>query len=163
MTLRLRDRATSPYVVARDPAGPAPGRWTVVVDVHGEPVTVLTPVGAADGVPPEVALVVAGGDTPVGEVLHLLDPDDVVVLTDGGAVTGVWAGDDLADAVMAGPQRFTTDVRLPGDIRIPEVRRRCRYAEGGTVCHQSMSFVEKPSEPPACGNPHALAAHRFGW
>lgn len=163
MTFRLRDRATSPYVVSDDPAVAAPDRWTVVVDAHGEPVTVLAPIGAADGVPQEVALVLAGGDTPVAEVLRLLEPDDVVVLTEAGAVTGVWAGDDLADAVMAGPSRFTTDVRLPGDIRIPEVRRRCRYAEGGAVCHEPMSFVEKPSDLPGCGNPHGLAAHRFGW
>ncbi|GGN83885.1 hypothetical protein GCM10010112_62680 [Actinoplanes lobatus] len=157
MTSRLRDRATSPYVVARPPATPAPDRWTVVVDERGEPVTVLTPAGA------EVAFVVADGETPVAAVLSLLEPDDVVVLTSAGTVSGVWAGDDLVDAVMAGPSRFTTDMRLPGEVRIPEVRRRCRYTEDGAVCDHRMSFPERPRELPECGNPQRLAAHRFGW
>jgi hypothetical protein len=134
----------------------------VVVDERGEPVAVLAPADEADA-PPEVGMVLADGRTPVAAVLPALEPDDVVVLTDAGTVVGVWAGEDLADAVMLGPPRFTTDVRLPGEIRIPEVRRRCRYAEAGTTCHSVLSVPEKPEVMPECGNPRQLTAHRFAW
>jgi len=159
---RLRDRAVAPFVLAREPATRVPGRWTVVVDEHGEPAAVLTPSDDADA-PPEVGMVLAGGETPIAAVLPALEPDDVVVLTDAGTVVGVWAGEDLVDAVMLGTPRFTTDVRLPGEVRIPEVRRRCRYADEGTTCQNVLSVPEKPEVMPECGNPHQLTAHRFVW
>lgn len=165
MTDSLRDRPLEPFVLAlTETATPSPDAWTVVVDAGGEPVTALPP-GTAD----EVGhVVVADADLPLDRALNSpafqeIEPDSPVVLTSAGKVVGVWAGVDLVDTLMRGGSRWLSDNQLPGQIGIPEIRRRCRYVEDSVACRSLLSVPEKPEVMPPCPNERMFSAHTFAW
>jgi hypothetical protein len=165
MADRLRDHATAEFVVTTSaaPERPAPGAWTVLVDAGGWPVAALPPGGAT----PVAEIVVAEADLPVAEALRAPALEDLaaecpVVCVSGGRVVGVWAGDDLLDALMRGPTR-SVGSDLPGEIRIPLVSRRCRFTEDAARCLSPLTVPEKPETMPPCRNTAGLAAHAFVW
>jgi hypothetical protein len=167
---RLRDQELAEFVtatVAARPAG-ASDRW-VVVTKDGAPVSAIAP---GTVVPPGAALppvVVAEADLDVNTALTsaaFLEIGDVgaVVVTDGEQVTGVWAGQPLAEAVLRGPVRSIFRSVLPGPpATIPLIERWCTYTEAGTVCATDEEFTVKPYPMPPCRNDHGLADHQFGW
>jgi hypothetical protein len=164
MAETLRDRARSTFVVSVSGAvKPSPGDWTVVVDA-GVPVSAIAP-GERAAV---TEIVVADADMPVdlalaAPALRDLEPGSAVVCVSEGDVVGLWAGEDLDDALMLGPARLAGDTRLAGTIQIPLVSRRCRFEEGGVPCGGRLSVPEKPESMPPCRNPAPLTAHNFVW
>jgi hypothetical protein len=165
MTDYLGDHASTMFVLSEaDAVAPSPREWTVVVGASGEPISALPP-----GDPVAVAeIVVAEADTPVDLALEFpalkdLEPGCPVVCVRDGAVVGLWAGDDLIDALMRGTVRLSSDSQLPGRIRIPTVLRQCRFVEDAVPCGSTLSVVEKPETMPLCPNTSMLAAHTFVW
>lgn len=92
-----------------------------------------------------------------------LDDDVVVVVRDDTEVLGVWHGPDLDEVLEIGTTRSGIDTSLPGDVHIPELVGRCRYAADGVDCGATMTFQEYPEPAPDCPNPNALADHPFLW
>ena len=165
MTDPLGDVADASFTVTgAQKAQPSPTGWTVVVDAAGEPVSAFAP-GATEAAP---EIVVADARMPVDVALGLhvlrdLAPDGAVVCVDGARrVVGVWAGHDLADALMLGALRHS-DVRLPGRIAIPRLTRLCQFAGPGTRCGTPLSWPERPETMPPCPNASGLADHTFVW
>jgi hypothetical protein len=182
----LRDRALQPFVTASlDDAAIAArgGAWVVLIDDGGQPVAAIPPgpqttaerdtaaglgvggPGRAEGGAPHasaVGIVTADAATPVAAAVasaafRAVDAGTPVVLLDAGRVAGVWAGPDLADALLHGAVRLPGATALPGRIDIPLIRRRCR------VCGEHATFAERPVEPAPCPNSRGLDAHPFGW
>jgi hypothetical protein len=165
MTEYLRDHATAMFVVSgASTVTPSPRDWTVVLGESGTPVSALPP-----GDPVAVAeIAVADADTPIEVALKFpaiqdLDPGCPVVCVRDGEVVGVWAGDDLVDALMRGALRGASDTQLPGRIRIPTVLRQCRFVENTASCGSSLSVEEKPDTMPMCPNTSMLSVHTFVW
>lgn len=153
--------------------------WVAVVDDQGVPVCVA----ASDDLerqgwerhlrdlvltfPP---FVVVEDEMPVREAVRssafrTMDAESPVLVRRKGAVAGVWAGDDLAEAMLANVQarRFASDTALPGNIGIPQIVRLCGFAHAGRPCLDRRSFPEKPEAMPACHNPKRLPPHAFLW
>ncbi|MET8944751.1 hypothetical protein ABZX30_14500 [Streptomyces sp. NPDC004542] len=168
----LAERDLEPYTTvllhARVKDVPDTRHWLVLTGEDGQPRAVVPPDGL-DGQRPEAELsaltdvltgfVKAHPTTTVTHALNTgafrtLDPDTPVILCDERGVVGVWAGFDLADAILRGPARGVGDTGLPGRIDVPVVTRLCR------VCGSAMTFAEKPAGSVACtGRP----PHDFGW
>lgn len=144
-------------------------RWTVVVDRHGQPATAIGPGGTF--VPTN--LVATGSTVPVAVVTELeglarQPSKTAVVVKNGPAIIGVWAGDDLIDALAQGASRSVGGA-LPGDIQLPgriinkHITRRCRYAQNGHECATFLVVPEKPDPMPPCSAQSGISAHRFVW
>ncbi|WP_204029417.1 hypothetical protein [Sinosporangium siamense] len=92
-----------------------------------------------------------------------LDPRSPVIVIADRQVIGVWAGPDLAAAILDGGRRLLSDLLLPGEIAIPEISRICQYTEDDHACGQVTTFHVKPFQMPQCTNSRALADHTFEW
>jgi hypothetical protein len=161
-TERLRDRALEPAAMSPEEAATRGTSWTVRFGPGSVPEAVLNSglelpsFAVADAATPlDVALASAA--------LSELDEDGAVVVLDGDRVLGVWAGLDLATALMRGISRQATDAGLPGEISVPLIRKACRYGQNGVCCAQPLTFTEKPPVMPDCPNVRGLTPHPFGW
>jgi hypothetical protein len=169
MTENVGDRDLAPAVTASTGAvTPDEERWIVVVEDDGRPTEVIAPGGAVaeDAVISDAAVPVeAAIDS--DELLYLTGATAVVV-TSGGAVVGIWSGDDLVDAAMHGGTRaageaMQGDLQLPGRISKKNITRRCRYTEHGRSCTTILVVPEKPQHMPQCPPQAGLSSHTFGW
>jgi hypothetical protein len=144
-------------------------RWTVVVDSDGQPAAAIAPGGTSM----TVNLVMADAAVPLAVVVEsdaLADApiDTIVVVTSGPSVIGVWAGDDLIDALVHGATRDASSA-LPGDIQLPgrilkqDITRHCRYAENGCACATVLVVPEKPDPMPPCPAQTGISTHTFAW
>jgi hypothetical protein len=174
----LTDRASGDYSLlpghaSVGDAASAGAAWVVVVDDAGQPI------GAAEaaGLPardPDLMLVealhpavLAEAQTPVDAVLGSpafgaapAAPEAVIALS-GDEVVGVWGGQDLAAAAFDHASRFGQDTSLPGTIRIPRVVVVCRHRSGRRRCRGSLTFRQRPAQPPLCPDPDKLGPHPF--
>jgi hypothetical protein len=170
MSERVGDRDIQPAVTA--PAGaitPDETCWTVVLDSRGQPTTAISPGGTS------VAedLVVADAALPVAyllqsEALAHATAGTIVAVTRESAVAGVWAGEDLIDALLHGATReaspaFAGDVLLPGVIAKKNITRRCQHTEQGISCVTVLVVPEKPEVMPQCPARDGTGAHLFAW
>lgn len=170
MSERVGDRDIQPAVTM--PAGvitPDEARWTVILDSRGQPATAISPGGAsvADD------LVVADAVLPVAYVLQSqalarATAETIVVVTREAAIAGVWAGEDLVDALLHGATRdaslaFPGDVMLPGLITKKNITRRCQHTEQGHSCVTVLVVPEKPEMMPPCPARDGMSAHMFAW
>lgn len=90
----------------------------------------------------------------------------VAIVVAGDDIVGVWAGPDLAGALLSagGGSRSPGDWALLGKVdQIPQVRRACGHESQGGKCLAVVAFSEKPDEMPDCPNPNALRPHSFVW
>jgi hypothetical protein len=157
----------------------AQGRWIVVVDAAGTPQAAAGPGTldhhAADRPLATVvrdlpAAIVADAATPLRKVLapwmlDELDTTSAVIVVADGAVQGVWAGEDLFQAVLDAERPRSTfgDAELPGEITIPMLLKACTFQENTTPCTAVRRFPERPSAMPPCDNPSGLTQHQFRW
>jgi hypothetical protein len=167
---RVADRDIRPAVtVTQGMIIPDETRWTVVLDSRGQPAAAISPGGTSVAENP----VVADAALPVAfllqsEALARATAGTVVVVTTESAVTGVWAGTDLVDALMHGARReaswaFAGDVLLPGVVTKKNVTRRCQHTEQGISCVTVLVVPEKPEVMPQCPARDRIGAHVFGW
>ena len=167
---RVGDRdIVAAVTAAAGPVIPDATRWTVVIDSHGQPAAAIAPGGTsvtanlvmADAAVPLAALVES-------DALADAPADTVVVVTSGLSVAGVWAGDDLIDALVHGATREASSA-LPGDIQLPgrivkqDITRHCRYAENGCACATVLVVPEKPDPMPPCPAQTGISTHTFAW
>ena len=160
------------FIVLRAPATPAEAlgllgdrTYAVLVDETGHVLALGTAADLAEGraLPPGVEIP-AGMllDEVVGsEAVTLLDlnPHGAVVVRDG-EVVGVLSATMIDEAAAAGRVESRTmgegtDSGLPGDIRVPTARVRCRWPDCGHV--NVLTFYD-PDRPDSCANPD-LPAH----
>jgi hypothetical protein len=124
-----------------------------------------TPLAAmAVSLPPLVAVNAdaAPADAIGSPAFRSLVPRQPVLVEEGGAPLGVWAGQDLAEQVVShGSTRFATDVGLNGQINIAVVRLICKYREELRCCLAPRTFPELPDRLPQCENPRHMSAHLF--
>lgn len=178
----LADRSNHAYCTRHlasdnsEAAEAAGDRWIVAVAPDGTIVGALSPgslvhkhgtalVDLLRTTPPTV---VAAADTPISVALasaafDALETGSAVVLTDARAVVGVWAGEDLRNALAISAWRTDSDSQLPGPVQIPVVVRVCGHREGAVACPAHRTFEEYPEEMPRCENPGPLPPHRFVW
>lgn len=91
-------------------------------------------------------------------------PGAAVVVVRPGGIQGVWAGTDLADAVLSSSAlRSFADTTLHGTTLIKEIARACAYTERATVCTTTCTFEERPDAMPSCPNAQGLSPHAFVW
>ncbi len=170
MSERVGDRDIAAAVTAGNgPVIPDDDRWTVVTGGHGQPVAAIGPRGASV----TASLVIADAAVPLAAVLGsdaMADAgaDTVVGVTNGPSVIGVWAGDDMIDAIAHGALRGAVaalpgDVQLPGRIAKLDITRRCRYVEHGHPCATVLVVPEKPDPMPPCPAQAGIGAHVFAW
>ncbi|MFC9607996.1 hypothetical protein ACFTTN_31685 [Streptomyces niveus] len=178
----LADRSNHPYctrILAADnsTAVEAAGeRWVVAVTSDGTIAGALPPgslvqeqrTTLADLLHATPPTVIAAADTPVSAALaspafDALESGSAVVLTDARAVVGVWAGEDLRNALATSAWRTGSDSQLPGPVQIPVVVRVCGHREGIVACPAHGMFEEYPDDLPTCENPAGLQRHRFVW
>jgi hypothetical protein len=163
-----RDIAAA-VTAAVGPVIPDASRWTVVMDSRGQPAAAIAPGGTSV----TANLVIADKTVPVAVVVEsdaLADApaDTVVVVTSGLSVIGVWAGDDLIDALVHGASREAGSV-LPGDIQLPgrivkqDITRHCRYTENGCACGTVLVVPQKPDPMPLCPAQTGISPHTFAW
>src|SRR5579859_6915982 len=99
---RIGDRDIEAAVTAGPgPVVPDGARWTVVMDSGGEPAAAIAPGGGRV----TANLVIVDAAVPVAaalasEALAGAADDAVVVMTSGPSVVGVWAREDLIDALV---------------------------------------------------------------
>jgi hypothetical protein len=138
---RVADRDIQPAAtVPRGMVIPDETRWTVVLDPGGQPAAAISPGGTSVAENP----VVADAALPVAlllqsQALARATAGTVVVVTAESAVVGIWAGQDLVDALVHGATReagwaFAGDVQLPGVVTKKNITCRCRHAEPGISC-----------------------------
>jgi hypothetical protein len=176
----LRDLGSEPFESV--PAGSQPvtapdDRWVVLVGEAG-PVTALAPgTVAPDSAPPPGVLVAAAGmdlaDALESDAFAQFADVTALVLTEPDEdlpgelrVAGVVSGRTLARVMLRGPVRGVFGPggsALLGPPAIPLIARSCGYLEAGSACATPVSFVARPSVPPACPNKRGLAAHQFAW
>jgi hypothetical protein len=97
---------------------------------------------------------------------RVLGPRHPVLVEDAGEPIGVWAGRNLAEAIVSfGSWRSAgvTDASLQGEIGISEIRAVCHHREAGTDCLATRTFPEPPEDMPECENPRCLSEHAFEW
>jgi hypothetical protein len=154
---------------AAGPVIPDASCWTVVMDSHGQPAAAIAPGGTSV----TANLVIADAAVPLAvavgsDALADAPTDTVVVVTSGPSVIGVWAGDDLIDALVHGATREAGNV-LPGDIQLPgrivkhDITRHCRHAENGCACTTVLVVPEKPDPMPLCPAQTGISTHTFAW
>lgn len=169
MSERIGDREIEAAVTAGPgPVIPDGARWTVVVDSGGEPAAAIAPGGG----PVTANLVVVDAAVPLAaaltsEALAGASADTVVVVTNGPSVVGVWAREDLIDALVHGAVREVSpapgDLQLPGRIAKQDITRHCRHAEQGRACATVLVVPEKPDPMPSCPGQTGISPHVFEW
>lgn len=169
MSERVADRDIEAAVTAGPgPVIPDGARWTVVLDGGGQPAAAIAPGGTSV----TSSLVVVDAALPVAaavesNALASAPADTVVVVTSGSAVVGVWAGEDLIDALVHGATREVSplpgDIQLPGRIAKQDITRRCKHTEQGRACATVLVVPEKPDPMPSCPAQSGISAHVFAW
>jgi hypothetical protein len=170
----LRDLGLQAFEVSSVGVRPVvapPGRWIVLVDDDGTPVSALAPGTALAGGSLLSAIIVAAADLGQGTAYssaafaEFADASALVLIESGevGEIAGVVSGPALRRAILRGAMRGGSGPVLPGPPAIPWISRSCGYAEGGVSCATMMSFLARPAVMPSCGNLSGLAAHQFYW
>ena len=122
----------------------------------------------ASSLPPLVTVKadVAAATAVCSPAFRVLRPHHPVLVEDGDEPIGVWAGENLAEAIVSfGSSRGAglADFGLQGPVDISEIRAVCHYCEAGTDCLAQRAFPEPPDDMPECANPKCLTAHTFEW
>lgn len=173
----LRDLGTEPFETASatDPSRAATaGRWVVLVDGDGGPVSALAPgtVLAGDGWLPGILLADADMEQATAFATDAFgDLADVTALVLTGPapqpgqpdIAGLVSGETLTRAVRRGPVRGTLQSQLTGAPSIAEIRKSCRFTAGNLTCATTMPFQARPYPMPDCRNDRGLAPHPFVW
>ncbi|WP_433393865.1 hypothetical protein [Micromonospora sp. KLBMP9576] len=143
--------------------------WIVTVDEGGTKVIAAVPAAmdCTGGPVAERDIIVVDAAWPVAAALNSQAFDEArwpptVVVRAGDKIVGVWADEDLADVWPHRQARGSVDVGLPGDVRIPLLRRRCGFRDKAR-CSARRDFEARPHAAVQCSNPDGFADHHFVW